>query len=457
MASDTALDGEVRDDWIPKGDYITREFAALEEQKLWPHVWQLACREEELPNPGDFVTYDIAEESIIVVRSTDGKINAFFNVCMHRGRQLTEGCGHLTQFQCRYHGWRYDLDGRCTRVVDRVDWGDRLTDADIALRSVKVGTWGGFVFINCDPNAQPLEEFLQPVIERVSQFEIEKMRFFSYRTVRYPCNWKVFIEGFDEAYHAQQSHPQLIELIKDNSRSRVHGWHGNLYWDISTVSRFGPADRLNKTPDPDHRKYVLQYHKEIVEQLGAMTTPRTYEALQRLQTEVPDTATPAQVMLKARQFQREAAEADGVTLPQIAPEYMAASGFNWHVFPNVVFQHQGLDSLLFYRARPDGTSPDSCLMDIWSLMRYGPGKEPKLKREFFNDWRQAKLGRILDQDFINLHAVQKGMKSRGFTAARPNPMQETSVSNLHRGLRRFMSTAGEKAAPGIPARQRALV
>jgi hypothetical protein len=129
---------------------------------------------------------------------------------------------------------------------------------------------------------------------------------------------------------------------------------------------------------------------------------------------------------------------------------MSASGFNWHVFPNVVFQHQGLDSLLFYRARPDGTSPDSCLMDVWSLMRYGPGKEPRLQREFFNDWRQAKLGRILDQDFINLHAVQKGMKSRGFVAARPNPMQETSVSNLHRGLRRFMASAGQQASATAP-------
>jgi len=432
-----ASTGEVRDDWIPKADYISREFAALEEARLWPRVWQLACREEELANVGDFVTYEVANESIVVLRSSPQEIRAFFNVCMHRGRQLTDGCGHMTQFVCRYHGWRYNLEGRCTKVVDRGDWGDSLNDDDIALRPVRVATWGGFVFVNMDSTAPPLEEFLKPVIDHCDLFEIDKMRFFYYRTLKYPCNWKVFIEGFDEAYHAQQSHPQLMELIKDNARSRSFGLHSNLYWDIASVSRFGPADRLNRSADPDHRKYVLEYHKEIVEQLGAMTSPRTYQAVQRLRTEVSADATPFEVVSKMRQFQREAAEADGIALPVLAPEYLAASGFNWHVFPNVVFQHQGLDSLLFYRARPDGSDPDNCIIDVWSLMRYGPGKAPRLEREFYLDWRNAKLGRILDQDFVNLHAVQRGMKSRGFTAARPNPRQEGSVSNLHKGLRSF--------------------
>jgi len=256
--------------------------------------------------------------------------------------------------------------------------------------------------------------------------------------VKYPCNWKTFIEGFDEAYHAQQSHPQLMENIKNNSRSRTFGLHSNLYWDIAAASRFGPDDRLNRPANPDHRVHVLDYHKEILEQLGAMTTPRTYEAVQRLRTEVSADASPGEVVAKVRQFQREAAEADGVQLPEISGTYMAESGFNWHLFPNIVFQHQGLDSLLFYRARPDGSNPDSCFIDVWSLMRYGPGKAPPIKREYYDDWKKANLGRILDQDFVNLYAVQKGMKSRGFVAARPNPKQESAVSNLHRGLHLYL-------------------
>lgn len=439
--ANSVVDEDVRDDWVPKEDYVSPEFAKLEEERLWPRVWQIACREEELKEVGDFVTYDVANESIVLVRATGGEIKAFFNVCMHRGRRLTDGDGSLKQFVCRYHGWRYDLDGRCTRVIDRDDWGACLQDEQIKLGEVRVAVWGGFVFINMSDDAESLEEFLAPIIERCGRYRFDRMNFLWASSIRYPCNWKVYIEGFDEAYHAQQSHPQLMELIKDNNKSRTFGLHGNLYWDIPTASRFGPSDRLTREVDPDHRSYVLAYHKEILEELGAMTSPRTHEAMQRLRTEVPADATPGEVMLKARQFQREAAEADGVEWPDIPPEYAAESGFNWHVFPNVVFQHQGIDSLLFYRVRPDGSDPDSCIIEVWSLMMFGDKAPPPLVKTHYEDWREAKLGRILDQDFVNLHAVQQGMKSRGFKAARTNPVQERSVSNLHRGLRRYMRSA----------------
>jgi len=433
---------EVRDDWVPKQDYISETFAELEGKRLWPRVWQMACREEEIPSVGDFVVYEIVEDSIVIVRSSGREIRAFFNVCQHRGRQLVEGCGHIAQFVCRYHGWKYTLDGRCSFIADADDWGGQLSCNDMGLKPVRVSTWGGFVFINMDENAEPLENFLSPVIKRCEKFEFEKMRFFWYRTFRYPCNWKVAIEGFDESYHVQQSHPQLLEHIKDNTQSRTFGLHGNQYWNFPAISRFGPADRLNKAADPDHRTHALAYHKEIHDQLGAMTTPRTYRAIQRIVDEVPANASPAEVVGKMREYQREAAEADGAGFPDITPEYMAASGFNWHVFPNLVFQHLAIDGLLFYRTRPDGKNVDSCLFDVWSLVRYAPGKEPPLKREFYEDWHEcAEMGRILTQDFVNLDAVQRGMKSRGFHGARTNPVQERSVSNLHRSLRVFLDDA----------------
>jgi phenylpropionate dioxygenase-like ring-hydroxylating dioxygenase large terminal subunit len=433
---------EVRDDWIPKEDYTSEGFARLEAERLWPRVWQIACREEEIPNVGDFATYDIVDESFVIVRTSPAKIKAFFNVCMHRGRRLTEGCGRLSEFVCRYHGWRYDLEGRCKEVVYRDDWGNRLKDEQIRLRQARVGVWGGFVFINMDENAEPLEKFLAPIIERCGQFELEKMRFRWYRSTLYPANWKTWLEGFDEAYHAQQTHPQLMELIKDDSRSRSFGLHSNLYWQLPAdgqfKSRFGPADRLHRPTDPDHRKYVLAYHKEILEQLGAQTTPRTYAALQRLLTEVPADASPQEVLQKARQFQREAAEADQAGWPNVTEQDMADSGFNWHVFPNFVFQHLAIDGLLAYRARPNGTDPHSCVFDVWSLMRFAPGAQPRLERKFVTDWREIQWGRILTQDFVNLDAVQRGMRSRAFVAARTNPLREGSVSNFHRALRQIM-------------------
>jgi len=156
---------EVTDTWVPKEDYLSPAFAALEDERLWPKVWQIACRLEEIPARGDFVVYEIVDESIIVVRTGEGEdsARAFYNVCPHRGNLLVEGCGQARQFVCSFHGWRFGLDGRNVSVVDRADWGSCLSDEDTRLTPVKVGIWGGFVWINMDPDCQPLEEFLEPM------------------------------------------------------------------------------------------------------------------------------------------------------------------------------------------------------------------------------------------------------------------------------------------------------
>jgi phenylpropionate dioxygenase-like ring-hydroxylating dioxygenase large terminal subunit len=127
---------EVRDDFVPKEDFYDPAFAAAEAEHLWPKVWQIACRLEEIPRAGDYYTYEILTDSIIVVRTGagDSDVKAYHNVCPHRGTQLTQGCGHTRQFVCPFHGWRFGLDGRNVKVVDRHDWGDSLKDEDRPCR-----------------------------------------------------------------------------------------------------------------------------------------------------------------------------------------------------------------------------------------------------------------------------------------------------------------------------------
>ena len=112
---------EVRPDYVPVDVYISRDWLELEREKLWPKVWQWVCREEEIPNPGDFYTYDILDDSISVIRRQDGSIGAYFNACPHRGRRLTEGCGRQGKFHCKFHGWQFDLQGTPVEIVDRDD------------------------------------------------------------------------------------------------------------------------------------------------------------------------------------------------------------------------------------------------------------------------------------------------------------------------------------------------
>src|SRR3546814_9449782 len=110
-----------RDCVIDKAQYLSREFAGAEAEHLWPRVWQVACREEEIPRPGNYIAYDIVDDSIIVTRGEDEEIRAFHNVCPHRGRRLVGRNGSTREFICGYHGWRWNLDGSKDRKSTRLN------------------------------------------------------------------------------------------------------------------------------------------------------------------------------------------------------------------------------------------------------------------------------------------------------------------------------------------------
>lgn len=434
----------VRPDFVPKEAYICPTFARLEKERLWPKVWQVACREEEIPQVGDYVTYEINDESFIVIRTAADTIKAFFNVCLHRGRRLTAGAGRIPMFMCKYHGWRWNLDGSLNRILDRPDWHGcpAVSDDDFRLREAKVGLWGGFVYINPDPQAESLDDYLAPVPEFINPFELEKMRYRWYVSVKLPCNWKVALEAFNEGYHVATTHSQLLPTMGDDvTRSFTFGRHGMFGYPTATRPWGAPSPRTGQPMPDDIRPGVVSFFDEMNRTLRAIYTERDAEASRRLLTEVPPTNDGLEVISRVLAFQKEAAEASGAGWPDLSLEQMARAGINWHVFPNQVFLMYA-DGLLCYRARPAGDNPDSCIYDIWSLQRYAPGAEPPLQRQYFygpEDWKHFhKISIILQQDFDNMEEVQKGMKSSGFTAARPSPLQETSVSNLHTHIHQYL-------------------
>ena len=436
---------DVRDDFVPKEPYYKQDFADLEAERLWPYVWQLACRLEEIPNIGDYLTYDILDDSIIVVRTADDTIKAYHNACQHRGRRLTEGCGNAKQFVCRFHGWRYDLNGQNTEVIDRADWGNRLNAADIRLRTVQCDTWGGFVFINMDPKAEPLKDFLDPVDAYCRKFEFEKLRFRWYKTAIMPVNWKTVLGFFNEFYHVQQAHKQLLAFTNDYSKSDGFGRHASIWYESEGAVPFKRSPRLPPKPEPALKDHILNFAEQYNRDLRVMVSERNYAVTQRFHEEVPADATPAETINKWVQMQVDAAVADGAGWPsELTADYIDKSGLDWHVFPNTIFLHGLIDSVLWYRLRPNGHDPESCIFDVWALERYGPGKEPPLKREFYTDWHDGDWGLIYEQDFVNIPEVQKGYKSRGFDGERVNPVQERAISNFHRVLRRFLQDPYDK-------------
>jgi len=424
---------------INKENYVSAEFLRREKEKLWPKVWQVACRLEEIPKVGDFVTYEVADESLIVVRTTENLVKAYHNVCPHRGRQLTEGCGRASQFRCRYHGWTFDLDGNNVLVQDREDYGDCLKLEDLHLVEVKLDTWGGFVFINMDPACEPLAEFLQPVPEFLDAFEFENMRYRWYVTAVMPANWKVALEAFMEGYHVAATHPQLLPWQGDDyTQSAAQGKHAHFgYWQM-TRPLGQPSPRLKGMVREDAREGVIGFFEVMERELAAIFTARDYAAAQTLMQHAPADVDPMTAFGMAVELGRAAAEADGAGYPKgLSYEKFGRAGADFHIFPNMVVLPY-FDGALWYRARPNGDDPDTCIYDIWSLARYAPGQEPPLERRVVNVMAGESVGTILDQDISNMSKVTRGMKSRAFRFARPNPVQEVEVSNFHRVLEEML-------------------
>jgi phenylpropionate dioxygenase-like ring-hydroxylating dioxygenase large terminal subunit len=431
------------DFFIPASDFTDPEITRREREKLWPKVWQIACREEEIPKVGDYVRYDILDESILVVRTAKDKISAFYNACQHRGRQLVdEPRGSVGQgFYCKFHGWKYKLDGTLARVHVKEAWGDcgAFTDGSLNLKQPLADTWAGWVWINMDPDAEPLLDYLGEAADVFRPFEIEKMRFAWYSTLIMPTNWKVALEGFNEGHHVATTHTTGFDYHGLHNYGSVHGKHASFNasftpcrvkdhetgeWRMET----GPADR------GFHSQRVL--HTEFHAPAGG----GQIRAYSRLLEEFPGEASPEEIGAKYLQYYREEVEATGAEWPKdLDGAALQRGGADWHIFPNTVFLPTA-DLIIWYRFRPDPADEhNSCLFDIWCLCRYPPGGEPKVE-QVFSPSLEAFKGRnvFLEQDFSNLGAVSRGVKSRGFAGAFANPDEETSVIHFHKVLHSYI-------------------
>lgn len=151
---------------IPADAYVSRHYAAAEQERLWRKTWLQAGRVEEIAEVGDFITYDIGVDGVVIVRTGPDEIRAYHNVCPHRGRRLVDvpagqhnARGKRHSFVCGYHAWTFNLQGKCTYIQHQDDWQGSLTDERTSLGKVHVDSWGGWLWINLDPEAAPLAEY----------------------------------------------------------------------------------------------------------------------------------------------------------------------------------------------------------------------------------------------------------------------------------------------------------
>lgn len=429
---------------IDRAAYFSPEYARAERDRLWAKVWQQVDRVEEIPNVGDFLTYDILDDSFIVIRTAPDTIRAYYNVCSHRGRRLVDtppgrrdARGRRRQFVCGFHGWRYDMDGQCTFAAEREDWGCALTDDLVRLKEVKVDTWGGWIFINPDPDCGPLREYLEPAASLLAPFQLENMRYRWRRWLVFDCNWKVALEAFMETYHVPYTHPEFMTFGAFLGWARSQGRHSNIGYDAPKGMEENQA-KLRIGTGADARLSTAQLQDFTWENSNTNTTWTLVEAARRLVDELPEGTPSDQVLRHWLDSARATDEARGVVWPTIEPAAVAASGTAWQIFPNFQIGHAP-NNMLCYSARPYGYDPDKCIFEAAVYELFPAGEEPKTEwvHTPADDpgWRT-----VLPQDFANMAAVQQGMKARGFAGPRPNPYRERSVVSLHHNLAKYMGT-----------------
>jgi len=428
--------------------YVSEEYARAERDKLWRKVWLQVGRMEEIPEVGNYLTYQILDDSILIVRSAPDTIKAYYNVCSHRGRRLIDtpsGAHHAhgkqLKFVCGFHAWTYNLDGQCTYIMDKENWQGALTEERTRLGKVKLDTWGGWIWINLDPAAEPLRDYLQPAASMLEPFELHNMRFRWRRWLVFDCNWKVAMEAFDETYHVPGTHPEFMRFGNFVGWGRAQGKHSHIGYDAPKGLDENKAKlRLGAGSDP--RKSTAEMQLYTWEQVNTNTTRTLVDAALRLVDELPEGTPPDKVLKHWLDSARRDDAARGVIWPTVDPVHVGKSGTSWQIFPNFQIGH-AVNNMLCYSARPYGYNPDKCIFEAAVYELFPKGKEPKTEWEYLAV-DDPRWGSVLPQDFSNMAAVQQGMKNGGFRGPLPNPKAEGAVTSLHRNLARYMGAPPPK-------------
>jgi phenylpropionate dioxygenase-like ring-hydroxylating dioxygenase large terminal subunit len=400
--------------------YFDPAFHQLEVERVWGRTWQMACREEQLPKVGSCVVYDIADWSLLVVRTAPDEIRAYHNSCLHRGTQLRTTAGVVKNFRCPYHGFTWNLDGTLAEIPAAWDF-PHIEPSEFGLPQAQVGTWGGFVFVNVDPDAAPLEAYLEDLPWHFAAWPLED-RYLSSHTVRVmPCNWKVALEAFIEAYHTMAVHPQLLPTAADSlSEYDVYGPH---------VSRMITAVGVSS----EHLDRQLDDVEVIRAMLGTRDAEVTIEPGSSARQVLAD-------RVRGSLRKRSGRDYSEVTDAELL------DGIEYFLFPNFM-PWAGFLTSFAYRFRPDGHDPDSCVVDIMVLepVPEGQPRPPASPTRHLGpdeSWTDAPelgvFGRVFNQDGSTFGRVQRGLRASVRPTTTLARYQESRIRHFHATLDAYL-------------------
>ena len=408
--------------------YISKDWAAREIDKIWRKTWQLACRVEEIPNPGDHIVYDIVDDSLIVARGHDGVKSAPSSIraCTAAPSFAPRGAAS-SSWSVPFHAFTWNLDGSFRGDARGMGLPPHRPQPTSICRRHRSASGAASSSSTSTPRAEPLDTYLENLPEHFAGFALEDRWKAAHVAKLMPCNWKLALEAFIEAYHVSSAHPQVMGYYGDEN-TQYDVWPG-----VRHTSRMISVQGV---PSP------------------ARAETSGDETIRQMRRDVPffagepilhgDDVTPrAALAERARAKIGKASKRDMSALSDCE----SLDLIEYLLFPNMV-PWGGQSLPLVYRFRPNGHDPDSCIMEIMYLFAKAPdgSHPPPAKVTWLGldaKWADApELGsaaKVADQDTSNLRRIQRGLKASKKPGVTLAQYQESRIRHFHMTLDAYMA------------------
>ncbi len=402
--------------------YHSREHMTLEWNKMWTRTWTCAGRTSDIPSPGNYFRYDLGRESFIITRGHDDQIRALYNACQHRGRQLVDDdFGTRVQFVCPFHSWAYDLAGKNKRVTDSETFSEHALCGDLNLKEARCEIWAGFVFVNMDPNAPTLMEFLGDIPELMAAYQMDDMHVVKDTVLPLDCNWKTGIEAFLESYHLHVTHPQALPMLDDvyEQYDVFPNGHARHATPIGL-----PSPRMGKSKMNDGIKFLMME--------GGVDPAKFDMPVENVRDAIFDA--------KMEPANRFGIDYSRFTKSQVLDDW------NYFIYPNMTFNTHP-EGVLIMRFLPHPTDPEKFTYHVHVIM---PKLKDGTKAPFYmgvtddvdisGNTRPARehttperpnMGEVLEQDISNMVGTQLGSHSKGFPGGMRYAEREVRLQVFH--------------------------
>ncbi len=415
---DTWPEQTLRGHRIPGDRYTSSEFAQKEWEGMWTKVWLLLGRESEIPNHGDWQREEVGPESILMVRQKDGGVKAFYNVCQHRGNPLVdEAKGTVKRFVCKYHSWAFMPDGELNFAPDSDDFAEGNPCGKVNLEELACETFAGFVWVNMDKDCVSLKEYLGPIWEDWTRYDIGSWKRTNAKQQNLPCNWKVVLDNFNESYHVPTVHMGATPKTDRKKKVNLNTYFKETKFDLSNEG---------------HNRMVMEsgYGNGSVDKKTGKVLEPLASMLRHWELDPDDFVNDPEATRGAvQEAKRRLGPERGYEHYARIPDQALTDAFHYTLFPNFAVSLWS-DGFHFLRARPHPTDPEQCIFDNWwytsqpehdpNAVKMGLGSGSQYDKENeeaeleITDYGDGDIGPGINQDVEVFVRQQRGFRSRGF-------------------------------------------